>query len=134
MDILKVFDMANPNECFERNQSIVPQQALALTNGKLSQTMARVIAADLAGPSLAVDPFVQQAFARILGRPPSQQESTASLQYLREQAELYRNPANLTSFRSGPAAEVKPAADADQRSRESLVHVLLNHNDFVAVR
>ena len=27
---LKVFDAANPNECFERNESIVPHQALAL--------------------------------------------------------------------------------------------------------
>ena len=26
---LKVFDEANPNECFQRNESIVPHQALA---------------------------------------------------------------------------------------------------------
>ena len=42
---------------------------------------------------------------------------------------------------SGPASvrdrrhsRVKPAADPAQRARESLVHVLLNHNDFVTVR
>ena len=29
---------------------------------------------------------------------------------------------------------IKPAADPAQRARESLVHVLLNHNDFVTVR
>ena len=41
MDMLKVFDVASPNECFERSESIVPQQALALANGKLSLTMSR---------------------------------------------------------------------------------------------
>ena len=35
MDMLKVFDVASPNECFQRSESIVPQQALALANSKL---------------------------------------------------------------------------------------------------
>ena len=42
MDMLKVFDVASPNECFQRSESIVPQQALALANGKLSVNMSRV--------------------------------------------------------------------------------------------
>ena len=40
---LKVFDEANPNECFQRNESIVPHQALALANSKLSLQMARTL-------------------------------------------------------------------------------------------
>ena len=40
---LKVFDAANPNECFERNESIVPHQALALANSQLSLQAARIL-------------------------------------------------------------------------------------------
>ncbi|MCW5980285.1 MAG: PSD1 domain-containing protein [Bryobacteraceae bacterium] len=132
MDMLKVFDLASPNECFERGESIVPQQALALANGPLSLSMARVIAAQLA-PS-PDDAFISAAFDRVLGRAPGPVELRESLAYLREQAELYREPARLTPFRTGPEAAVKPSTDPAQRARESLVHVLLNHNDFVAIR
>ncbi len=133
MDMLKVFDAASPNECFERGESVVPQQALALANGTLSLAMARTIASELAVP-VSGDAFVAAAFDRILGRAPSAIESRESIAYLREQAELYRDPAKLTAFRTGPAATVKPAADPSQRARESLVHVLMNHNDFVTIR
>lgn len=98
MDMLKAFDVASPIECFQRPISIVPQQALALVNSKLSQTMAREIAAQLPRD----DTFFTAAFERILNRPPS----AAELQTLR----------------------------AYTGSRESVVHVLLNHNDFVTVR
>ena len=54
---------------------------------------------------------------------------------LRRVADLVgRDPAKLTPFESGPKASVKPSADPVQRARESLVHVLLNHNDFVTIR
>jgi hypothetical protein len=129
MDMLKVFDVASPNECFERSESIVPQQALALANGPLSLAMARVIAAQL-----SPEEFVPAAFERILGRAPSKIELQESLNYIRDQAELYRQPATLTPFRSGPKAAIKPSTDPDQRARESLVHVLLSHNDFVTIR
>ena len=105
MDMLKVFDAASPIECFERSQSIVPQQALALANGKLSFTVSRAIAASLAG---LTDPhaFVQAVFARLLGRPAKPGELRESAAYL----------------------------DDSLPRRESLVHVLLNHNDFVTIR
>ena len=45
MDMLKVFDVASPNECFQRSESVVPQQALALSNSTLSFDMSRVLAA-----------------------------------------------------------------------------------------
>jgi hypothetical protein len=38
------------------------------------------------------------------------------------------------AFTSGPESQVKPSDDPHQRARENLVHVLLNHNDFVTVR
>jgi hypothetical protein len=131
-EMLKVFDVASPNECFQRSESVVPQQALALSNSTLSFDMARVLAGDLRDPD-ARD-FVRTAFERILDRSPSAAETQASLEYLRSQAELYKNSGDLHKFDTGAHAHVQPAADPGQRARESLVHVLLNHNDFVTVR
>jgi hypothetical protein len=78
--------------------------------------------------------FVAAAFDRILGREPIAAELQESVRYLREQAVFYGDRANLTPFKSGPAATVKPSEDPNQRARESLVHVLLNHNDIVTIR
>jgi hypothetical protein len=140
VDMLKVFDVASPNECFQRSESVVPQQALALSNSMLSFDMARVLAAELSSPSAwageppAARDFVRTAFERILGRSPSAGEVKASLEYLQSQAALYANAAGLHRFDTGAHSRVQPAADPTQRARESLVHVLLNHNDFVTVR
>jgi mono/diheme cytochrome c family protein len=153
VEMLKVFDVASPIECFQRSESIVPQQALALANSKLSLTMAREIASQLSPPipstprspaegnrslPAATPPtdekFVAAAFDRILGREPIAAELQESVRYLREQAVFYGDRANLTPFKSGPAATVKPSEDPNQRARESLVHVLLNHNDIVTIR
>lgn len=128
MDMLKVFDAASPNECFQRSESIVPQQALALSNSKLSLAMARTIAARL--PSAK---FVETAFERILGRQANAAELAESAKYIAEQAGMYQT-GKLTAFSTGPAALVKPSNDPEQRARESFVHVLLNHNDFVTIR
>jgi cytochrome c553 len=141
VEMLKVFDVASPNECFQRSESVVPQQALALSNSSLSFDMARVLAGELNSPASAwagepppARDFVRLAFERILGRQPSRDEATASLEYLESQAALYKNSAGLDRFASGGHAHVQPAADPAQHARESLVHVLFNHNDFVTVR
>jgi hypothetical protein len=153
MDMLKVFDVASPNECYERSESIVPQQALALANSKLSFTISRLLAQQLS-PAASNEPvspttgnraavalhgrtdqeFVGSAFDRILGRQPRAAELRESLQYLQEQTTFYRDRSKLTPFTTGPESAVKPAEDPAQRARESLVHVLLNHNDFVTIR
>jgi hypothetical protein len=104
MEFLKVFDGPNPVECYERGESVVPQQALALANSQLSVEKARVLAAKLgAGPE-----FVRTAFETILGRPPSSDEQTVAARFLQRQS--------------------------GSRGRENFVHVLLNHNDFVTIR
>jgi hypothetical protein len=110
MEMLRVFDAASPIECFERSESIVPQQALALANSKLSQSVAGEIAKQLtpAGPR-----FVSAAFERVLGRAPSAAELTESTRFVAGQQTHYNSEA---------------------RARQSLVHVLLNHNDFVTIR
>ncbi|MCO6457387.1 MAG: DUF1553 domain-containing protein, partial [Pirellulaceae bacterium] len=114
-----LFDAAEATECYRRTRSVVPQQALALTNSQLVHDVSRDVAADLwqavmesAGDEQA---FVVAAFEHLLSRQPSDSELAACLEYL----------AAGTDAATGPAAA---------SGRESLVRVLLNHNDFLAIR
>jgi hypothetical protein len=140
VEFLATFDQANVNECYERTESVVPQQALALANSALSVGQARILARDLweaveGRPTpVAGRDFVSAAFLQILGRTPSRQERGQCEQFLQAQASLLSEAKKLTPFATGAANPVTPSADPQQRARESLVHVLLNHNDFVTIR
>ena len=46
-EFLRLFDAANVAECYERSESIIPQQALALANSSLVESNARTLAAKL---------------------------------------------------------------------------------------
>jgi hypothetical protein len=137
---LKLFDSANATSCYRRSESVVPQQALALANSPISFEQSRILAAAISrelksGPASTDSPaFVATAFQRVLGRAPAPEERTACENYLTEQAGRLADKAGLHPFASGAASAVKPAADPAQRARESLVHVLFNHNDFVTIR
>ena len=140
MEFLSLFDSANPVECYRRSESIAPQQALAMANSTLTLAQSRVLAkklSDALGNVAAEEAprtFVERAFVRILSREPTAEELATCLEFLTEQAAKLADAKALTAFSAGPAAEVPPAADPAQRARENLVHVLLNHNDFVTVR
>jgi hypothetical protein len=105
-EFLRLFDAANVNECYERSESIIPQQALALANSVLVETQARALAGKLGKEAPEDDAYVDAAFLTVLGRHPSAAERTECAEFLR----------------GGP------------RSREGLVLVLFNHNDFVTIR
>src|SRR5205814_8872203 len=132
------FDSANVIACYRRSESVVPQQALALANSPLSFEQARRLAAWLTadvGASRGADvAFVAAAFQRIVGRAPTPAERAECATYLSTQARRLADRTQLTAFTSGPAATVKPAADPAQRARESLVHVLFNHTEFITIR
>ncbi len=133
---LGLFDSASVNACYRRDESVVPQQALAMANSPLVLACARTIARDLsrsAGPG-PDGPFIASAFERVLGRPPSVEERAACVDYLSGQAGAIGSPGGIRPFEAGPACEVAPATDPRQRAREGLVHVLLNHNDFLTIR
>ncbi len=137
---LKLFDSANPSACYRRVESVVPQQALAMANSPLTFEQSRLLAAELSkvvggDPSPAADrAFVAAAFERILSRPPTADESDECARYIVAQAARFADPSKLTPFTSGPSSTVKPATDPRLRARENVVHVLLNHNDFVTIR
>ena len=119
---LATFDAADAVACYQRDQSIVPQQALALSNAGFSQDAAAKIAARVAHeiPAGADDEtFVARAFVVVLGRQPDDFERSECRQALDE----------LRTLPDGKAA----AAGVDP-ARVQIVAALLNHNDFVTLR
>jgi hypothetical protein len=65
---------------------------------------------------------------------PTKSEQAECERFLKEQAILLADKSKLAAFTSGPASTVPPITDPHLRAREDLVHVLLNHNEFVTIR
>lgn len=102
--LLATFDDADILACYRRSESIVPQQALALSNSKLSLDTGRLLAGNI-GPVSDDRAFALKAFSLVLCRAPTEEELTACLEFLKAVPK-----------------------------RDRLVHALLNHNDFVMIR
>jgi uncharacterized protein DUF1549/uncharacterized protein DUF1553/cytochrome c len=138
MQFLVLFDAANVNECYRRSESVVPQQALAVANSSLSLVQSRLLARALGeattGSTSSNRDFVQAAFERILSRTCSDDEQSRCEKFLADQAARLALPNTLTAFEGATKATVSPSPDPLLRARESLVHVLLNHNDFLTIR
>jgi hypothetical protein len=124
-----MFDEADILRCYRRTESVVPQQALALANSRLSLEMASHIAGRL---SLAITlspdddgydkDFADRAFEIILCRQPTAEERIACLQA-------------LAKWRRLPAEDSNGVATtAVFHGYRNLVHALLNHNDFITIR
>ena len=111
---LKTFNDADHLQCYRRSESIVPQQALALSNGKVPIEMAAKIAGLING-----EDFVGMAFELLLGRRPDVAE--------RRECEM-----TLADLEAAATKAKKP--NPIERARRGLVHALLNHNDFVSIR
>jgi Protein of unknown function (DUF1553) len=130
MEFLQIFDGPDVVECYERRESVMPQQALALANSELTLRHARLLARDLVTKSgMDAIAFTGMAFERVLSRRPTSEEITECVTFLTEQAA--RHPPGK------PAADADgktPASDPALRARENLVHVLMNHHEFVTVR
>jgi hypothetical protein len=138
MTFLSLFDSANVTECYRRSESVAPQQALAMANSPLTLAQARILAKKLgeqAGKEKSTaDAFLRSAFETILCREPTPDELLACSDFLSDQSAALANPASLSPFSAGPSASIAPSADPALRARENLVHVLLNHHDFVTLR
>jgi len=134
MEFLQIFDGAGVTECYRRKESILPQQALALANSDLSlreaRWLARTVSSEVGSDSLS---FVSAAFEHVLARSPSEAERAECLGFLGQGTA----PTNASIGESARANDMDckaPATDPALRRRESLVHVLLNHHDFVTIR
>ena len=119
---LTMFDDADLLQCYRRSESIVPQQALALANSKLSMTVAQKIAEAVADSLQPADhgSFVDIAFETLLSREPTREEQAECLAFCDELRTLLKTDI--------------PAADMNMRIRTRLIHSLLNHNDFISIR
>ena len=119
MKLLEVFDVADPNACYRRQVSVIPQQALALTNSRLALEQSTRLADRLMTLHDDSADLVQAGFETVLSRPV-------------EAAELER----CLAFLSGQAAALRQAgvAEPGRRAAANFMHVLLNHNDFVTIR
>jgi hypothetical protein len=109
---LMTFDEADPLDCYRRRDSIIPQQALALSNSKLASAMADKIATRVPAKD-----FARESFTWLLGYEPTAVELAACEEALERWAELN-----------------KTRPDGQQRARAQLIGALLNHNDFVTTR
>ncbi|PQO38834.1 hypothetical protein C5Y96_02900 [Blastopirellula marina] len=134
MQMLVTFDAAAPNECYRRSPSIIPQQALALSNSSLVVEQARKLAARLNDAEPDTEKFIHRAFEAVLCRDCTPEELAACRDFLSNQSERLSQPESLTPIAGVAKAGVPAANNSTQRARENLVHVLFNHNDFVTVR
>lgn len=132
MQFLDQFDLASPTECYQRAESIIPQQALSLNNSALTLNQSRLLARKLAISEPAE--FVTAAFEQVLNRRPSDVERDRCEQFLKQQTELFKAPGKLEPFPANFDSVIPPATDPRLRAREDLIHVLFNHNDFVTIR
>jgi hypothetical protein len=124
----EMFDAPNPNECYRRSSTIVPQQALALTNSKLPTEESRVFAKKLMQQlGNDIHAFVIAAYESIISRTPSDLELAACDDFLQHQAALARDE---TEPEKPEPAPLPP----ELRARASLVRVLFSHNDFLTIR
>jgi hypothetical protein len=134
MEFLKIFDSADVYECYRRKTSVMPQQALALVNSELTLRHARLLARFLAASKEGSDPgqFTTTVFDRILSRKPTSEELADCVAFLQERTASYSKESSHPPT-SDPECK-QPAVVPHMRARENLVHVLLNHHDFVTVK
>jgi hypothetical protein len=124
---LSIFDAPDVCDCYRRSASVMPQQALALTNSAAPVSHAKPIAQRLwddAKTAVAKESaeaatnedrlsmaFVTAVFEQFLTRVPTGKESAACVAFLKRQAAL-------------------SPADGAVRARESLVRTMFNHTEF----
>ncbi|MEZ6057305.1 MAG: DUF1553 domain-containing protein [Planctomycetaceae bacterium] len=111
---LITFDEALVDDCYRREQSIVPQQALALSNSKLALDAAEEIALRLSESQPEDAAFIRAAFRVVIGINPNSDELAAST-------------AALEAWKNIPGGSQRTA-------RTNFIWTLINHNDFVTLR
>ncbi len=159
MTMLVLFDAAGPQECYRRSESIIPQQALALSNSPLSIDQARLLAHKLwedAGEQLCCDALengtttgdpnhrapaerrqitlIELAFQTLLCRECTPEELHTCQAFLSKQTQLLSDASKLHKLPGEQTGQTQAAIDPAARARENLIHTLLNHNDFVSLR
>lgn len=106
VEFVQIFDGPKVTECYQRDMTVQPHQALALANSRLTFGQSKVLAGKLAEQCGNDDQeLVDQSFIRILSRMPNCEERSHCLEFLER-----------------------------GNSHQNLVMVLFNHNDFITIR
>src|SRR6185436_2659597 len=83
VEFLKIFDGPAVTECYVRRPTVVPQQALAMSNNELtlneSRSLAKKFSTDTSDDAEA---FARRAYERILARHPSADELKLCREFL----------------------------------------------------
>ena len=134
MRFLTLFDAPDPCDCYRRSESLVPQQALGMSNSVMALNLGRLLTGKLSEqlPEAAGPEFVTAAYETILSRRPTDEESLACQEFLKTQSTLFESPGLVLPATSGKSL-VSAATGPQRRAREGLVRVLLNHHEFVTV-
>ena len=116
---VSLFDDADIMACYRRGESVVPQQALALSNSQLALEASAAIEMRLFPDDVdvAFGGCIDRLFQRFMGRLPSPDEQKACLEFMSQ----------IASMNDDQTAR-------DRITRRRLIHALLNHNDFITIR
>lgn len=122
----QLFDGPDPTDCYRRTRTIIPQQALALTNSPLIHQVSQRLHEQL-DTQMSRNPtphnYVNLAFHSILSRPPTKTETLACVEFL---------TSNTPDTTSGPSTS--PPENLPTSRYISFLRALFNHNDFVTIR
>ena len=111
VEFVQIFDGSRPNECYQRDRSVKPHQALALANSKVTLDASVKLEQMLIQRSGSdYNAFITDAFERILNRAPKPEEARLSAAFLNQ-----------------------PGKDTT-RLRQQFIGVVFNHNDFITIR
>ena len=117
--MLESFDPAGVEECYRRHETIAPQQSLALANSRMVQDLSASIGRRLSSKSHPV--FVDAAYETILGRAPSSNERSLTIEA-------------CEALVSQLVKQGLEATAARQQAHGHVAHVLVMHNDFLIIR
>jgi hypothetical protein len=108
VEFVQIFDGPKVSECYMREDSVQPHQALAMANSRLTFDQSKVLSAKLSAASGDDDAlFVRKVYEAVLSREPKADERTLCANFLKQ---------------------------TTKNARERLVMILFNHNDFVTIR
>lgn len=102
MAFLSTFDGPSPTECYRRSTTVVPQQAMALVNSKVSARAAEAVAKEMTAKETGA--MVSEAFRRVLLRSPTEQEAKLCAEFLTKNTpaalvQVLFNHADFTTIR-----------------------------------
>jgi hypothetical protein len=116
VEFVQIFDGPSVTECYMRENSVKPHQALALANSPLTVEGSSKLAKRLHEETDGLpETFIEEAYLTVLGRRPMPEEAVLCRNFL-------------------GSGQPESTTRATLPRCEKLINVLFNHNDFIAIR